>query len=216
MLSNKNKNGTSSQKELLALSQPDSDLFEQYRAIRTSIHFLKDVGDQVFLITSPGDQEGTSGTAANLAVSIARQNERVLLIDANLRHSSLHTLFNLDNKKGMSEVLRKNVSLADVIQKTMVENLHIVTSGASAGNPVELLGSEHMQAFMADVRKAYDVILVDTPSPVKVADAKMIAQHSDGAILVISNGATTRESIVETKQILEMADTTIVGAIISQ
>jgi capsular exopolysaccharide synthesis family protein len=215
---NKKKKQTAAKKRTLVTSSyPDSIISEQFRMIQTNIKFsVAGENSKIFLITSPGDGEGKSTTASNLAITIAQQKEKVLLIDANLRKPSLHTFFRTSNTNGLTDILNGRISFYDAIIHTEIGRLDIVPSGTVANNPVELLSSPMMRDLLISALRSYDVVLIDSNSILDVTDTKLLAKQCDGVVLVIQNGKTKFEKAAEAKKVLEFARVKLVGVVMNK
>ncbi|MBS4220194.1 CpsD/CapB family tyrosine-protein kinase [Bacillus sp. FJAT-49711] len=206
----------SKKRNLITFANPDSIISEQYRTIRTNIYFLNgDKKNKTLLVTSPGKLEGKSTTAANLAISMAQQQEKVLLIDGNLRNPNIHSIFKASNAFGLTDVLTETTSFEEAVFPSSIEKLDILTSGKTPSNPVELLASQNMQQLLQKVKSLYDIILIDSTSILEVTDTKIIANICDGVVLVVKQNKTNIESAVETKKVLEYARAQIVGVILN-
>ena len=171
---------------------------------------------KTFLVTSPSEGEGKSTTAVNLAVSIAQQKEKVLLIDGNLRNPSLHTFLKIANSEGLTDVLTGRELFDHVVHHTEVSRLDVLTSGQVPMNPVELLGSQMMHSLLNEKLTKYDVILIDSCALSDVTDTKLLANQVDGVILVVKNGKTKFEKAAEAKKVLEFAKARLIGAVLNQ
>lgn len=217
LFQSKRKTAAARQKRnLIVYSNPDSIIAEQFRTLRTNVHFLNGGKKSVLLLTSPSSSEGKSTAAGNLAVSMAQQKDKVLLIDANLRDPNIHFIFKIPNSKGLADVLSGQVELEEAIYKTEIGRLDILTSGHLDANPAELLGSESMEKLFREVLEDYDVILIDSPPVLEVTDTKLLANKSDGVVLVISEGRTAIEKATEAKKALEFAKAKIYGVILNE
>ncbi|MCJ8009114.1 CpsD/CapB family tyrosine-protein kinase [Lederbergia wuyishanensis] len=218
MVLNKRKRSKSNKRRnLIAFSSPDSIISEQYRMIRTNIHFL--IGDKTnntLLITSPGKNEGKSTTTANLAISMAQQKEKVLLIDGNFRDPSIHNIFKVPNTLGLTDILTDKATFQEAVNISVIDGLDVLTSGSIPTNPVELLASQTMKSFLKNINSFYDFILIDSTSLLEVTDTKIIANISDGVILVVRQEKTNIESAFESKKVLEYAKAKIVGVILNE
>ncbi|MBM7651868.1 CpsD/CapB family tyrosine-protein kinase [Neobacillus cucumis] len=201
---------------LVSYSFPDSIISEQFRMIQTNIKFSVAGDSRTFLITSAEDGDGKSITAANLAVSMAQQKERVLLIDANLRDPSLHYYFKISNDYGLTDFLTGRLPIEDVIYQTEIGRLDILTSGPYAHNPVELLGSNKMKELLNSALQTYNYILVDSSALLNVPDTKLLANQCDGVVLVVQNGKTKGEKAFEARKVLEFAKAQLIGFIMNQ
>ncbi|MBT2758423.1 CpsD/CapB family tyrosine-protein kinase [Mesobacillus foraminis] len=217
MLLSKRKIASRQRRNLVTYSNPDSLIAEQFREIRTNISFVTKKGKKpILLVTSPAEGEGKSTTAANLAVSMASQKENVLLIDANLREPALDYIFKISHSAGLTDVLAGKASLEDAVDRTEIGRLEVLTAGNSPKNPTEILESERMKDLLKDAMTKYDVVLIDSPGVLKVADSRVLANKCDGVILVVSSSSTGHEKAWEAKKALEFAQANIVGVIINE
>lgn len=214
---NKRKKLGAKKRLLIASSNPDSIISEQFRMIQTNIKFsMEEEKSRVFLITSPSDGEGKSTTAANLAITIAQQKEKVLLIDANLRKPSLHLFFKTHNSNGLTDILKGRISFYDAILHTEMGRLDLITSGQITNNPVELLSSQMMQDILKKALRSYDAVLIDSNAILDVTDTKLLANQCDGVVLVVQNGKTKFEKAAEAKKVLEFAKAKLVGVVMNR
>lgn len=204
-------------RNLITYSNPESIISEQFRTIRTNIHFLnEDEKNNLLVVSSPGQSEGKSTIIANTAISIAQQKEKVLLIDGNLRNPSIHQLFKVTNEVGLTDVLSKKTPLCEAITKCNINNLDLLTSGPIPLDPAELLESEKMKELLLHIKPLYDLILVDSPSVLEVTDTKVLANLCDGVILVVQKAKTKLVAAQESKKVLEFAKAPLVGVIVNQ
>ena len=203
-------------KNLITSSNPDSLISEQFRTVRTNIKFLtENRNSHNFLLTSPNKQEGTSTTVANLAVSMAYLKDKILIIDANLRNPFQHSLFNVENEVGLSNVIVGQSTLEQAVIKTGIGNLDVLTSGASKRNPSEVISDEKMSELIEEVGKAYDIVLIDSPPVLQSTETRVLAHLSDGVVLIVNKGKTDLQKASEAKSILDLAHADIVGAILN-
>jgi capsular exopolysaccharide synthesis family protein len=190
---------------------------EAYRTIRTNIQFSMPKGQlRTMLITSTGPEEGKSTTTANVAITMAESGNKVLLIDADLRKSVVHKMFELTNLKGLTNVLAEDLDYREILRSTKVKGLDILTGGPKPPNPSELLGSDKMRTFLESLKKDYDIIILDTPPVLPVTDAAILASLVDGVVLVSSYGQTTFEGLTRAKVQLENVDAKILGVILNK
>lgn len=217
VLSKRDITATIKKRNLVSYSHPGSIISEQYRMILTNIKFLQaDQKTRVLLITSPGSGEGKSVTAANLAVSMVQQKEKILLIDANFRNPVLHSIFKITNSTGLSDVLNGKERIEEAVYHTEIGRLDLLTSGSLSVNPGELLGSKMMQELLNSALQSYDFVLIDSSSVLNVADTKRLAKACDGVILVIQKGKTPYEKAAEAKKELELATAKLIGVILNE
>lgn len=188
---------------------------EAYNAIRTNLMFTQH-GDKcpIFVVTSPTANNGKTINSANLAISFAQMGKKTLIIDSDMRNPSLHKLFGLSSKNGLSEILAgltDNIS----VSKTDIENLSVLTAGKIPPNPAELLASERMDKLLDFVREHYDCVFIDTPPVNLVTDATVFAQKTTGYILIIKTDTTKLPELKVTVNTLETLNSSILGFIIN-
>ncbi|WP_305583998.1 CpsD/CapB family tyrosine-protein kinase [Fictibacillus sp. WQ 8-8] len=204
------------QRSLITHNNPMSPISEQYRTIRTNIQFSSiDKQYKTLLVTSAGQGEGKSTTVANLAVVLAQQGKRVLLVDGDLRKPTVHYTFRVSNIQGMTSVLTKQLTFGDAVQKTNVEHLYVLPSGPIPPNPSELLNSKAMEALVEDANSKYDYVLFDSPPVLAVTDAQILSNRCDGVVLVASSGRTEKEEALKAKELLENANAKILGVVLN-
>lgn len=211
--------GKGKNRNLITYSDADSLISEQFRAIRTNIKFLTEAQKKrAFLITSPGRGEGKTTTAANLAVSMAQQEEKVILIDANLREPAIHKLFNISNDTGLADVLERRdcPDFDEIIHHSGIGNLDLLTGGETFSNPAELLGNERMKTLLKKMTDTYDIVLIDSPTVLDSTETLLLANECDGVVLVLNRGKTRIEKAEEAHRLLEIAHASIIGAIINE
>lgn len=198
---------------LITLANPKSGPAEQFRTIRTNIHYMSvDRPLKTVAFTSSGKSEGKSTVTANVAIAWAQEGKRVLLIDADLRRSTLHATFGLSNQKGLTTVLTgdsKEVDLSNVVQKSGVENLEVLTAGPVPPNPSELLGSQRMQSLIKGLREAYDIVALDVPPMLQVTDTQVLSSNLDGVILVVRQGVTQKAAIRRAVEMLKISQANV-------
>jgi len=184
---------------LVAAVASDNAVAEQYRALCTRIaHADQDAPIHVILVTSPGAGEGKSVTAANLALTMAREYQRpTCIIDANLRSPMLQQLFGLPDGPGLSDVLAGHATLEDAL--TTIENLGVTVlpAGTCPQHPAELLGAAMMRQTLDRLRLQFDRIIVDTPAALARADMGLLTPLVDRIVLVVRAGVTPKASITE-------------------
>ena len=157
---------------------------EAFNTLRTNVVFgMAPSGGKRLLVTSANQSEGKSTTSVNLAVALAQNGAKVLLIDADLRKPKLHKFFNTDYTHGLSRFLIGQETLNDALFRTPVKNLDLMTSGIIPPNPSELLGSSRMKLFLEKAEEYYDYIIIDTPpfqNRFRSSDRCPLRQHGQG------------------------------------
>ena len=201
---------------IITLRDPRSPAAEAYRALRTNLQFSSlDTDLRTILVTSTGPGEGKSTTLANLAVVMAEGGERVLAVDCDLRRASLHTLFGLDNSRGLTNLFLNEDAGPLPVQETGVPNLQVLTSGPHKPNPSQLLGSHAMVRVLDMLRNAADVVLFDAPPVLAVTDATLLATRMDGVVLVVDAGATRRDLARRARAQLEKVNARLLGVVLN-
>ncbi|WP_431812223.1 CpsD/CapB family tyrosine-protein kinase [Lysinibacillus sp. FW12] len=211
----KTKKSTMARK-LITVSDMTSIPSEQYRTIRANIKFSQPNQDvRTILVTSSIAGEGKSTNAANIGVVFAQEGKNVLIVDADMRKPTLHHTFYLDNILGLSSVLSRQSTLQEVIQETFVEGVEIISSGAIPPNPTELLASETMTSFLAEVKDLYDIIILDAPPLLFLSDAQILSNKCDGTLLIVNTGVVGKAAVIKSKSILTVSKANILGVILN-
>lgn len=202
----------------VAAAEARSPITEAYRSLRTNIQFTSmDKPLKTILITSASPQEGKSLTAANLVIVLAQAGLQVVLLDCDLRRPSVHKLFELSNRSGLSDLLlhpseRKN----GVLQTTSVANLSLLTTGPLPPNPAEMLVSQRVTKILEQLQSHADVVVVDSPPITAVTDAVIMAGKVDGVLLVVDAGRTRIAAARQAKEQLERAGANIIGVVVNK
>ena len=210
--------GTIGKEKLVAFFAPRSPLSEAYRALRTNIQFAAvDNPLKSILVTSPGPGEGKSTTAANLGIVMAQAGLRVILIDADLRRPILHRFFELPNGQGLTTALLDlKTPATEHIQTTSIPGLRILTSGPMPPNPAELLGSKRQLELLGGLEAMSDVIILDSPPLLTVADALVIAPLVKGVLIVVEAGATRRGMLQKAVEALLHSGGRVIGTALNR
>ena len=201
--------------ELPVVRFPKGAAAEAFRAIRTHLLFMARDGEiKVIAITSPSIGEGKTTTAANLAVSLAHTGKHVILLDCDLHRPRLHRFFNLNADLGLTSVLVGQASLHGVVQRPAgIDELRLVAAGPHVDHPSELLTSPRMLAFLDQLRKAADFVILDTPPGLTVADALAIAPAADGVLVVADASSTSRTAIRHLREELAQVGGNVIGGV---
>ena len=202
--------------DLVTFHDPLSMISEAFKMCRTNIEFSAiDRELKSICITSSLQSEGKSITITNLAITFAQIGRRVLLVDADLRRPSVHKLFGLSNRRGLTTMLLAGAKPDDAMQATQIENLTVLTSGPIPPNPAELLMSASMNRFIERVREEYDLVLFDSPPVGAVTDAAIIATKMDGTIFVIRAGKVERKQLQRSAELLKQVKANVLGYILN-
>jgi capsular exopolysaccharide synthesis family protein len=202
---------------LAALADPRSPMTEAYHALRSALQFSTADGlPKALLITSPGPGGGKTTTAFAVAQYVARLGFRVLLIDADLRSPSLKALMELEGPVGLSSLLTGAATLKEAVQPTEFPNLFVVVAGPPAPNPAELLGGSRLPILIAEAGAVFDMIILDGPPIMGLADAPMIGASVAACLLVVEAGRTTRAQLREALRRMSLAGAHILGAVLTK
>lgn len=205
------------QPDLITLTDPRSPAAEAYRTLRTNLTFAAlDKPLETLLVTSAAPGEGKSSVLANLAVTMAQGERRVILVDADLRRPHLHEIFGLPNDRGLTTMIVEETALDDPpLIKSGVDNLWLIPSGPLPPNPADILGSRRMEEAITRLKSRADVILFDAPPIVAVTDGAVLGTKVDGVLLVVRAGRTRRDHVQQARELLERVHVRIVGAVLS-
>jgi capsular exopolysaccharide synthesis family protein len=194
---------------------------EAYRNTTLSI-LLSDQGkrSRSYVVSSPNVGEGKTTVVANLGVAMSKSRLRVALIDADLRRPNLHNAFGIKNERGLRDVLRGEIdlettALEDLLQATPLSNVAVLPAGQGKEDVVELLHSSYFGALLARLSRDFDVILIDSPPVLHMADARILAAESDGAILIFRSRITTREQAATARDRFTHDGVRLVGTILN-
>ncbi len=201
--------------ELITLRDPRSPAAEAYRTLRTNLQFSSlDHPIHTLLITSSSPDEGKSTLLANLAVTLAQAEQRVIVVDCDLRRPTLHTVFGISNEHGLTSALLAET--ADLpLAATEVDGLLVLPSGPLPPRPADLIGSRRMDALIARLRSQADLILFDAPPVVSVTDAAVLATKVDGVVLAAKSGKTRRDRAREAVQLLQKVNAHVLGVVLT-
>jgi capsular exopolysaccharide synthesis family protein len=217
-LQTRNGNGGSST-ELLVNMDARSPLAEAYRQLRTSV-LLSTAGrsPKSLLITSSLPGEGKTTTAVNTAFSLAQTGTNVVIIDADMRRPRLHSIFDTNNRRGLSSILSTNMSEAEMlslIEQHQSSGLHVLTSGPIPPNPAELLGSEQMRRLIRVLEANFTHIVIDSPPISSFTDGVLVSSMVDGVLLVVHGGKSSRHVVRRSRQLLQDVGAKIFGVVLN-
>lgn len=202
---------------IISITKPKSPISEAYRGIRTSIEFSNlDKELKVISVTSSIQNEGKSTVMANLAVSFANLDKKVLIMEGDLRNPSVHRMFNISNINGLTDILLGNKSFTESVYCTDVKNLHVLTCGPIPPNPSEMLSSKRIREFVESIRDYYDYVFIDAPPIGIVTDAGIISTYTDGCIFVVGAGEADIEMAKVSKERLEKVGANILGVVLNK
>ncbi len=222
-----------SQESLVTLFDPSSIAAEAYKSLRTNIDLtgLKKFGNCI-VITSAAPQEGKTQTLCNLGITFAQSGQKTLIIGSDFRKPMIYRLFGLSRSPGLTEILigsipwKEAVNTATdmlmgsleyekVLKTKGIENLHIITCGEHTPTPSELLSFPEMDELIKELKKNYDLILLDSAPTLPVTDSAILGAKADGTILVYQAGKTSRNALIRSKAQLENVNARVLGIVIN-
>jgi capsular exopolysaccharide synthesis family protein len=203
--------------ELVSRAAPSSQVTEAYRRLRTNLQFVTTASRvKSLIITSPSPREGKTTTTANLALTLAEAGKRVVVVSADLRRPQLEKYFNINGEKGLSDWLASNEKeFWEIMYDPGVPNLRVIPAGNTPSKPAELLSSDRMVDMLQVLEAHADMVLVDTPPVLAVADTAILGSLTGGSILVVQAGSTERPAAQRAKDELLRAGYTPLGVVIN-
>lgn len=213
----KNRKNSEKRAEVSGGTLSDKSKFaivESYKAARTNIMFSLSASEKkVFAVSSYSKGEGKSTVSANLAISFSKMEQRVLLVDCDLRRPNVHNIFKIDHAKGLSNVIGKMISFEDAVKRDVLPNLDILPSGTVPPNPSELMCSSTFVNLINRLTEEYDYIIFDTPPIGVVADALLLKDLIAGFVIVVRERSTTHGDLQKLLDSVKLADSKVLGLI---
>lgn len=200
-----NKYGLDSR--IISYTNNESVIAEQYKVLRTNLYALSpDKPIKTIVITSAQPKDGKTITSCNLAATLSFDKEKkIILIDADLRRPSVHAMFGLSRKPGLSDILSGNVDIKSFTKKPAINNLYVIPSGTINNNPSDIFITTGIKMIIEDLRKDFEYIIFDTPPVLTVTDASILGAICDCVILIVKAGVTQQSSIEEAFNMLQGA-----------
>jgi len=195
-----------------------SPLSESYKFLRINLDFaaLGTEGLGALLVTSSGPTEGKTTTAANLAISMAKEGKSVILVDSDLRKPALHRIFDLGDHKGLTNLLLGNATLEEALAKTTVEGLRVIPSGPLPPDVTVVLRSPGMKKMVEQLKTSADLVVLDSPPLLAVSDAMVLAPLVDGALLVVDTKRSGRDAVKRGAESLRQATPSVMGTVLNK
>jgi len=194
------------------------DFGEAFRSLRTSLVFTSGgEATRIIAVTSTQPLEGKTTTACNLAMALALGGSRVLLIDADMRRPGLHKTMGLQNGTGLSHLLVGQAKVRDAVQRVAEPNLVVITAGRTPPNPSELLSSDRMIHFLANLATGpFEWVIIDTPPVLAVTDAVILAQRVSGVVFVVGSEMTRRAHAERALETLRTGHPRSIGVVLNR
>ncbi|NYH82967.1 capsular exopolysaccharide synthesis family protein [Actinopolymorpha cephalotaxi] len=190
---------------------------EAFRVLRTNLQFTNvDQPSKVFVITSSVPDEGKTSTSCNLAIALAQAGSRVALVEGDLRRPRVAEYLGLEPAVGLTTVLIGRVALTNALQEWGTPGLSVLTSGEVPPDPAELLQSKAMAGVIEELRRSFDVVLIDAPPLLPVTDGALLAAQAHGALLVVRFGRTTRDQVRSSVERLDSVHARLVGTVLNR
>ena len=205
------------QANLITLTDPRSDAAEAFRTLRTNLMFSSVENPiSTLLVTSAAQEEGKSSVLANLAVTFAQSGNKTILVDSDLRKPSQHTIWQIDNTRGLTTMMLDDTALSSPpLVDSAVENLQILPAGEQPPNPADLFSSQRMSEVIGVLKARAAYVLFDSPPVLAATDAALLGVKLDGALLVLRAGHTRRDHASRARDSLERVHVRVVGAVLT-
>ncbi|MDQ7030311.1 MAG: polysaccharide biosynthesis tyrosine autokinase [Ardenticatenia bacterium] len=210
--------GRSEPAKLVTALNPRSPQAEAFRILRTNVDFASiDTPVHTLLVTSSGPEEGKSTLATNLAIAFAQGGRRVVLLDADLRRPSIHRFFQKANTRGVTTaLLQPRRSVTAHLIETDIRGLLLMLTGPTPPNPAELLGSKRMKEMLEGLRTHADIVVIDTPPLLALADTHLLSRLCDAAIVVVDVGSTKIQALENTVEQLRQNGVHLLGLVLNR
>jgi capsular exopolysaccharide synthesis family protein len=194
----------------------ESPLATEYRRLLQNLRKIDTpVELKSIMLTSSIVGEGKSTISSLLAITAAHKGQKTILVDCDVRRPAIHRLFQLERTRGLVEIISEGVSYKDVVRKTSLDNLDIITSGKVTAHPSELFNTALIDALFGELKFYYDLLIIDSPPVLPVSDPMLLSQSVDGVILVIKAGDTAREVAVRAVEIMRSNRANILGVVLN-
>jgi capsular exopolysaccharide synthesis family protein len=201
---------------LLTHMEPKSQAAEAFRSLRTGIHFSSvNREHQVILLSSTFPGEGKSTISTNLASILCQMGARVIILDCDLRRSTLHEKFNCSKEPGLTNLLAGDARFEEVVRQTPIPGLDFISAGITPPNPSELIGSTQMRELIERLRPDYDSILIDAPPMLAVTDASLLTSLADMVLVVVEAGRVPLKAARQMRELLQDISAPVAGMILN-
>lgn len=202
---------------LFTLLSPWSPIAENYRLIRTNLQYEPgSTPIQVLMVTSPEQADGKSVTAMNLAIAMAQSGRDTLVVDADMRRPSAHTLLGMEPGPGLAEILSGKLYFTPDAFETSIDRLSFLPAGTAATPPAELVGSQRMRDLIETFRAVYDLVILDTPPVLAVSDALIMGTLGDATVIVVSSNKTDLRALQATQNALIAVGVKVAGTVLNR
>lgn len=204
-------------KPLLTQAAPQSPRAESFRQLRTNLQFANIGGkSNSVLMTSSLPGEGKTTTATNLAIALAQSGQKVCLVDADLRRPMVNDYLGLDRNAGLTTALLGTADVNDLLQAWGADDLFVLTSGQIPPNPSELLGSQAMTDLLAELERAFDIVIIDAPPLLPVTDAAVLSPNVGGVVVVVGSHKLKTQDLEKSLTALELVGANVFGVVMNR
>ncbi|MDD5644467.1 MAG: CpsD/CapB family tyrosine-protein kinase [bacterium] len=203
---------------IVAYYEDNNKILEEYRAFLMQILSGSEERGNVktIAVTSSRGGEGKSITALNMSIILAKNyKKKTLIMDCNIRNPGINTLLGISIKKGLSDILREDVPFDVEILGTGVDNLSMIPAGEIYSNPAQVFASGRMKSLLDEVKKQFDIVILDTPAIIPYADPRILAPLVDGVLLIIQSGRIRREIVQRSESILQEVGANVLGCLLT-
>ena len=205
------------ERQILDMNNPNRLLLESFRALRSNVQFaLVNSAGKKIQITSTVPGEGKSYIASNLAITMALDGRRVILVDADLHRPTMHQRFGASRQPGLTNVLVGELNVQDALQDVGVNGLQLLSGGALPPNPAELLNSVTMVEVMKELESMADLVIFDTPPLLATSDSQLMSSKMDGVVFVMQMGSVARSGTVRAFELLKQANANVIGIVFNK
>lgn len=205
------------QQVLIGMVDNNHGFLESFRLLRNNIMFsAPDQQLRALSVTSAGKGEGKSTTSVNLAIAMAMDGKRVLLIDGDLRRPTVHNYLDIPRDIGFTNVVKGLSTLEEAVVKTEYENVYVLPAGPLPPNPTEFLNSLQARRVIEDAKEQYDLVVMDSPPCTGLSDVQVISTLVDGVVLVVALETTQKQYLMATMRLLRQADAPVLGTVINR
>lgn len=202
---------------IITAEDPSCFASEAYRRVKVLLDMYESPDCKVIQICSATPADGKTTTLLNLAVSYAESGKKVLLLDLDLRNPRIHRAFNVENSVGVTNFFSSDViDLPSIIKHSNYKNMDFICTGPLPIRPNSILSDNKLEYMINNLRKYYDVVLIDEPPVLVVSDCCIIAKYCDGAIFQVSQKNTEKKAAVEAMRILKQNDVNVIGCVFSE
>lgn len=203
--------------KLIMQTHPESPMSDVYRSLWFNLECTAfHSGVRAITMTSAAEGEGKTTVAIQTAIASAQAGKRVILVDANLRAPILHRSFGKDNRNGLSNFLGREMTLAEIVEPSGVENLSLITSGPVPSSPIQALLNGQWHVLINELKDRFEIVIVDTPPLLSATDSRIISSACDGVLLVVKHGKLKQASAKKISEDLIRMRANVIGVVYNQ